>query len=129
MKIKILQIGRLNKSFIVAPYLAGCNGLVRICLPLYSVRSLLKSIFIWKEYQRVLFRIAFTFFICLSVTNSPEWYNQLVHLDWLRLNYCDLYDIARFGSGINLFGNTLFGNALLGYANWIITLLIATGAD
>ena len=82
---------------------------------------------VWKEYQRVLFRIAFIFFIAISIPNSLEWYNQLIHLDWLHLNYRDLYDVARFGSGINFFGNTLFGSALLGYANWIITLLAAVG--
>ncbi|MFX1708307.1 hypothetical protein PV783_30380 [Chitinophaga sp. CC14] len=80
----------------------------------------------WKEYQLILFRIAFIFFIALSVPNSVEWYQQLVQLDWTRLNYRDLYDIARFGSGINFLGNTIFGSSLLGYANWITTALIAT---
>ena len=81
----------------------------------------------WKTYERILFRIAFIFFVSISIPNSPEWYTQLVHLNWLHLNYRDLYDIARFGSGINFFGNTIAGNALLGYANWIITALIAIG--
>lgn len=79
----------------------------------------------WKEYQRILFRIAFIFFICLAIPNSVEWYRQLIALDWTSLHYRDLYDIARFGSGINFFGNTVFGNPLLGYANWIITLAIS----
>jgi hypothetical protein len=79
----------------------------------------------WKNYQRILFRIAFIFFIAISMPNSPEWYRQLIHLDWTRLHYRDLYDIARFGSGINWFGNTIFGNSLLGYANWIITLVVS----
>lgn len=80
----------------------------------------------WKEYQLVLFRIAFIFFIALSVPNSVEWYKQLVQLNWAQLNYRDLYDIARFGSGINFLGNTIFGSSLLGYANWVTTALIAT---
>ena len=79
----------------------------------------------WKEYQKILFRIAFIFFISISLPNSVEWYRQLFALDWTSLHYRDLYDIARFGSGINIFGNTIFGNALLGYANWIITLAIS----
>lgn len=81
----------------------------------------------WKEYQKILFRVAFIFFICISIPNSLEWYKQLIHLNWLHLHYRDLYDIARFGSGINLFGNAIFGNALLGYANWIITGLVSIG--
>ncbi|MEC5144447.1 hypothetical protein [Chitinophaga sp. 212800010-3] len=79
----------------------------------------------WKTYQLILFRIAFIFFIAIAVPNSIEWYKQLAQLNWLHLNYRDLYDIARFGSGINFLGSTIFGSTLLGYANWITTLLIA----
>lgn len=79
----------------------------------------------WKAWQRFVFRIGFIFFICLSVPNSPEWYNIVFHIDWTNLHYRDLYDIARFGSGINFFGNTIFGSTLLGYANWVTTLLIS----
>lgn len=79
----------------------------------------------WKEYQLILFRIAFIFFIAISIPNSIEWYKQLMQLNWFHLNYRDLYDIARFGAGINFVGNTIFGSQLLGYANWITTALIA----
>ncbi|MET0300165.1 MAG: hypothetical protein ABW036_10400, partial [Flavitalea sp.] len=54
-----------------------------------------------------------------------EWYKIVATIDWTNLHYRDLYDIARFGSGINLFGNTIFGNSLVGYANWIITAVVA----
>ncbi|MBS1564310.1 MAG: hypothetical protein JST39_07960, partial [Bacteroidetes bacterium] len=81
----------------------------------------------WKGWEKFLFRIAFIFFIAIVIPNSPEWYSQLIHIDWTRLHYRDLYDIARFGSGINFFGNSIFGSTLLGYANWVTTLLIATG--
>jgi len=80
----------------------------------------------WKEHEKILFRIAFIFFIAISIPNSVEWYKQVIQIDWTSLHYRDLYDIARFGSGINLFGNSLFGSSLLGYANWIITLVVAT---
>jgi hypothetical protein len=79
----------------------------------------------WTNVQKIGFRIAFIFFISISIPNSTEWYDTVVHIDWTRLNYRDLYDIARFGSGINIFGDRLFGSNLLGYANWIITLFIA----
>jgi len=79
----------------------------------------------WKSWQRLLFRIAFIFFISISIPNSPEWYKIVFNIDWTNLHYRDLYDIARFGSGINFFGNSIFGNALLGYANWITTLLLS----
>ena len=79
----------------------------------------------WSGNQKIAFRIAFFFFISISIPNSVEWYSTVFHIDWARLNYRDLYDIARFGSGINVFGDRLFGNNLLGYANWIITLFIS----
>ncbi|GAB4035974.1 hypothetical protein [Spirosoma gilvum] len=80
----------------------------------------------WTERQKVLFRIAFVFFISMSLPNSLDWYKELVSLDWLHLHYRDLYDIARFGSGLTLFGNKLVGSTLNGYAPWIITLIFAT---
>src|SRR5258708_5887984 len=79
----------------------------------------------WTNGQKIAFRIAFFFFISISIPNSTEWYHTVFHIDWMRLNYRDLYDIARFGSGINIFGERLFGSNLLGYANWIITLFIS----
>ena len=79
----------------------------------------------WTKGQKIAFRIAFLFFISISIPNSTEWYNTVFHIDWTRLNYRDLYDIARFGSGINIFGERLFGSNLLGYANWVITLFIS----
>ncbi|ACT92859.1 hypothetical protein [Dyadobacter fermentans] len=84
----------------------------------------------WPEWQKVLFRIAFVFFLAMSIPNSPTWYTDLVTFDWTRLHYRDVYDIARFGSGLDLFGRTIFGSTLEGYATWIITLLasIAVGA-
>jgi hypothetical protein len=79
----------------------------------------------WTNAQKWWFRIAFIFFVSISIPNSVEWYRIVFHIDWTNLHYRDLYDIARFGSGINLFGNTLFGSTLLGYANWIITVVFA----
>jgi hypothetical protein len=79
----------------------------------------------WNNYELILFRIAFFFFIFLSVPNNPEWYRHTFNIDWTNLHYRDLYDICRFGSGINFFGNKIFGSTLYGYANWIITLIVS----
>ncbi len=80
----------------------------------------------WTNGQKILFRIAFVFFIAMSLPNNVAWYKEVVALDWLHLHYRDLYDVARFGSGLTLFGNKLFGSALNGYVPWITTLLFAT---
>ncbi len=80
----------------------------------------------WTDGQKILFRIAFVFFIAMSLPNNLAWYKEVLELDWLHLHYRDLYDVARFGSGLTLFGNKLFGSTLNGYAPWIITLIFAT---
>ena len=78
----------------------------------------------WKEYEKISFRIAFIFFIIISIPNNPGWYSELFHLNWFRLNYRDLYDIARFESGIS-FSRTFLGSTLIGYASWLWTLVVA----
>lgn len=79
----------------------------------------------WTEWQKILFRVAFVFFLAMSIPNSASWYTDLVTFDWTRLHYRDVYDIARFGSGLDIFGRSIFGSQLEGYATWIITLLAA----
>lgn len=81
----------------------------------------------WSVGQKVLFRIAFVFFITMSLPNDLRWYREVLTLDWFHLHYRDLYDVARFGSGLTIFGNRLFGSTLYGYAPWLITLFISTG--
>src|SRR5690349_24202812 len=79
----------------------------------------------WTETQKVLFRIAFVFFILMSIPTSPEWYKGILDINWTDLHYRDFYDIARFGSGITFFGNEIFGSRLNGYAVWVITLIVS----
>lgn len=79
----------------------------------------------WKSWHLIAFRIAFIFFISICIPNNSAWYKHVFSIDWTNIHYRDLYDIARFGSGLNFFGNTIFGSTLLGYANWIITLLFS----
>lgn len=81
----------------------------------------------WKGYEKFLFRIAFIFFVLLSFPNSGQWYTEVAHFNWLRLNYRDLYDIARFDSGIAV-SRTFLGSTLIGYATWLWTLTFATAA-
>jgi len=79
----------------------------------------------WKNWQKIAFRIAFVFFVAMSLPNSADWYTEILAFDWLHLHYRDLYDIARFGSGLSFFGNRISGSPLNGYAVWVITLLFA----
>lgn len=79
----------------------------------------------WSGWQKVLFRIAFVFFVAMSLPNTLEWYKEIATFDWLHLHYRDLYDVSRFGSGLNFFGNKIFGSSLNGYAIWVITFIFA----
>lgn len=80
----------------------------------------------WKTYQKILFRIAFVFFVVMSIPTSTEWYKNLVGINWFHLHYRDLYDIARFQPSLVRFETPAYN--LLGYADWIAALLIGITA-
>ncbi|MDN3547651.1 hypothetical protein [Mucilaginibacter aquaedulcis] len=75
---------------------------------------------IWKPYQKVLFRIAFVFFVLMSIPMTGEWYKNLVGINWLHLHYRDLYDIARFQPSLVRFQTPAY--YLMGYADWLAVL-------
>ena len=78
----------------------------------------------WTNTEKIAFRIAFFFLIVISLPNNLAWYDELIHFNWFRLNYRDLYDIARFDGGIAISRN-FFGTSAMGYATWLWTLVIA----
>jgi hypothetical protein len=78
----------------------------------------------WTSAQKISFRIAFIFFVLVSVPTSAEWYKNLFTLDWLHPHYRDLYDIARFQP--NLLGRVSWWPVWLGYGEWVFLLLVAT---
>lgn len=79
----------------------------------------------WPQWLKIVFRVAFVFFVSISLPWNPEWYKVVFSIDWTNLHYRDPYDVARFGSGLELFGRTLFGSTLNGYATYVITLIFA----
>ena len=61
----------------------------------------------WSVYKKIAFRIAFIFFILVSIPLSGGWYKNLVSIDWSRPHYRDIYDIARYGTNVpSLFGTS-----------------------
>jgi hypothetical protein len=76
----------------------------------------------WKPYQKVLFRIAFVFFVGMSIPMSGEWYKNLFGINWFHLHYRDLYDIARFQPSLVRFQTPAYN--LMGYADWFAVLTI-----
>jgi hypothetical protein len=77
----------------------------------------------WSNAKKVAFRIAFIFFVIMSIPSGGEWYKNLFHLDWAHLHYRDLYDVARFQPGYVRFKNPAYN--LLGYADWVFIFLVA----
>jgi hypothetical protein len=78
---------------------------------------------VWKGYQKVLFRIAFIWFITLSIPTGIEWYQRTLALDWLHPNYRDIYDIARFLPDVPFVVSS--GKGLKSYNDWFALLGIA----
>jgi hypothetical protein len=78
----------------------------------------------WTDFQKVLFRIAFIFFIAMSIPTSVGWYKNLFSLDWLHLHYRDLYDIARFQPSI-LGRGVSWWPTWMGYGEWVFILLLS----
>jgi hypothetical protein len=53
---------------------------------------------VWPLAKKIAFRIAFAFFLLISIPLSGNWYKSLIAIDWLNPHYRDIYDIARFGT-------------------------------
>lgn len=54
----------------------------------------------WSVVKKIAFRIAFAFFILVSIPLSGSWYTNLAEIDWTRPHYRDIYDIARYGISV-----------------------------
>jgi len=76
----------------------------------------------WKPYQKILFRIAFVFFVGMSIPMTGEWYKNLFGINWFHLHYRDLYDISRFQPSLVRFQTPSYN--LMGYADWLAVLAI-----
>jgi hypothetical protein len=74
---------------------------------------------VWKSYQKIAFRIAFIFFILMTIPENPGWYTQWFTFDWTSLHYRDLYDIARYQPAF------IRGAGFYGYAEWLVLFAVS----
>ncbi|MES2455925.1 MAG: hypothetical protein V4594_10305 [Bacteroidota bacterium] len=66
----------------------------------------------WSIYKKIAFRIAFVFFLLVSIPLSSGWYKSLAAIDWLNPHYRDIYSIARYGTSVpSLFSSSGRGGA------------------
>jgi hypothetical protein len=76
---------------------------------------------IWQGYQKTAFRIAFIFFVLMSIP-TEDWYAKTWAIDWLHPHYRDIYLIARFMPN---YVGTHFNVGWMGYQTMFIILGIA----
>jgi len=62
--------------------------------------SAIQNISVWKPYQLFIFRVAFIFFILLSIPLSLNYYSTVFSLNWLDLGYRDLTNMGRFSPNL-----------------------------
>lgn len=77
----------------------------------------------WTEVEKLAFRIAFIFFVIMSIPWNWKWYTDLFAIDWTGLHYRDLYDIARFQPSFSVLSRWF--PDLYGYSDWIVLLFLA----
>ncbi|MDB5013328.1 MAG: hypothetical protein JWQ25_1530 [Daejeonella sp.] len=67
----------------------------------------------WKNYEKVLLRFFIIYFIIQVIPLDWKFYRQLFAINWLHLNFYDLFSLTRYAPQFFSF---------TGFANWIIAL-------
>ncbi|MBS7563801.1 hypothetical protein KHS38_05245 [Mucilaginibacter sp. Bleaf8] len=77
----------------------------------------------WTTGQKFALRVSAIFFLVMSIPLSGEWYKNLFGINWFKIHYRDIYDIARFQPSLYHFSKPSYN--LLGYTDWLQVLAIA----
>ena len=72
----------------------------------------------WKGYEKILFRLAFVYFILQCVPLDRKYYQQLFSIRWTNLQYGDIFTLAHYAP-------RFAGGHGQQYADWGIVLIIA----
>lgn len=70
----------------------------------------------WSATERNVFRFVFIYFLLQSLPISIGYFGQLFSINWLRLDYQDIFNLTRFNP--SFFGDDTF-------LNWLIVAVIA----
>ena len=71
----------------------------------------------WLSYEKILFRIAFLYFILQAVPLDPKFYRDLFAINWAALSYGDIFQLARY--------QPRFFDGPDTFANWVVIFVIA----
>ncbi len=80
-----------------------------------------KDQIIWSGTQRALFRVAFIFFLLLTIPLDPQYYERLFSINWFHLHFQDLFSITNYAPALVHISKW----GIASYAGWGIALLIA----
>lgn len=72
---------------------------------------------VWKNYEIILFRFFFIYFLIQVVPLDWKYYQTLFAIDWGRLYYADLFNLSRYTPRFLPGSDTL--------ANWLIVAIVA----
>ena len=79
----------------------------------------------WKEYEKIIFRFLFLFFILQAVPLDWKYYANLFSIEWSNLHYRDIFYISRYTPQF-LSGPIEKGTwGLAGMADWVLIIGIA----
>ncbi|WP_421826785.1 DoxX family protein [Larkinella sp.] len=71
----------------------------------------------WAGYEKIVFRIAFLYFILQAVPLDPKFYQELFSINWAALSYGDIFQLARY--------QPRFFDGPDTFANWVVVFVIA----
>ena len=78
----------------------------------------------WNNWQKILFRFFFLFFMLLIIPIDPKFYNALFSISWTHLNFHQLFDLTKYQP--RLFTNNQPGDFGAGsFADWGVIALIS----
>lgn len=73
----------------------------------------------WRRLERTALRFFIVFFALLILPLSREFYHELFSIDWLHLNFYDLFSLTRYTTQFPW---------VSGFANWAVAFIVALAA-
>jgi hypothetical protein len=82
--------------------------------------ELIRNPAVWTNGQKIAFRIAFVFFIIMSVPNTWQWYTNFFTIDYAHFQWRILYEIANFSPNFYRLSTESGRWGAASYLNWLI---------
>jgi hypothetical protein len=71
----------------------------------------------WKEYEKIIFRFFFLYFVISAIPLDLQYYKRVFTTDWLHLHFSDIFYLARYAPR--------FISDTPGFADWAVVALVA----